>query len=41
MAETLLVMRDGYGNRNSNSMFFFSIWGRPRIPRVKEYGRLM
>ena len=36
MAETSLVVRDGNGNCNSSPMFFFSVWGHPRILRVSK-----
>ena len=36
MAETLLVVRDGNGNRNSSPTFLFSICGHLRIPRVSK-----
>ena len=36
MPETLLVVRDGNGNRNSSLTFLFTIWDHPRIPRVSK-----
>ena len=36
VAETLLVVRDGNGNRNSSPTFLSSVWGHLRIPRVSK-----
>ena len=36
MAESLLVVSDGNGNRNSSPTFLFSVWGYPRILRVSK-----